>query len=880
MNDFDVVVIGSGLGGLSAAVNLSLNGKKVIVLERHNVPGGYATTFVRGRFEFDASLHELSGLGDAGNPGPVYNLLDEYGVLPRVEFFKIPEFYRVLFPGVDVTLPTGRDEFEKILADAFPLEASNIKKFTGLLFDFFSEVTESGLMQKGIGSVDFSKYPLMEKHLLSTLAEVFYPMVKDEKARCVLNQIANYVGQPPSHLSFMTYAMAMTSYIMLGPAHIRGFSQALSQAFVDVIEENGGLVRLNNGASEIMTSQGKVVGVVAEDGTMYRTSRVISNANPFETCLNLIDREEMPDWYIKRLSAWTPGLSTFNVWLGLDRPAEDLGFTVHETFVGYDYDLDKLYEEAKTLAPNMNPPGAAVTAYNLAHESFSPPGTTNLVITMAAYGRPWQKLGPKEYLVAKSRQADKAIELAEVLAPDIRKHIEVMETATPVTNLRYTLNPGGSFTGFTENRRPGGAMQIPSRGPLEGLYFACAWVNLGGGYFPSMLNGYIASNELLEDMESGGVDLAAIKQTMTAQTPEGQEIESDRAVSPREAMTGQFSSRMRLEVRQVIEETSSTKTLRLAPATGSIPMFQPGQYVTLFVNIDGVATSRAYSISSAPGLPHLDITVRRKPEGFVSHYLLDKVAEGDVLEASGPHGTFFHDPVYDSSDIVLLAGGSGITPMASIIRNAINEGSDLNIHMLYGSRDEQDIVFMNEFETISAAHENIKVDFIISEPAADYTGLCGLLDKEMISRLIGSVEGKTFFLCGPAQMHVLCLDALQSLGAPLRRIKRESYGPPDDVRDFSQWPGIDPEAEFTLVEESSGREIKVKAGEPLLNGLERAGLVVPAVCRSGECTACRTKLSGGSVFTPDSTKKRWIDEKAGFIHPCMSYPISDLRIRL
>jgi prolycopene isomerase len=238
MQDYDVVIIGSGLGGLSAATNLARNGHKVLVLERHNVPGGYASSFIRGRFEFDVSLHELSGLGSKEMPGPLYNLLNEYGVTRKVDFLPIPEFYRVVFPGLDVTVPTGRDHFEQVLTDAFPSEADSIRRFTKLLFDFFGEVASAHLMRNGIQSIDFSQFPLMGKYLLSTTAEVLYPMIGDARLRCVLSQIANYVGQPPSRLAFMVYAMALASYILLGPWHVRGTSQALSQGFVDVIEEN------------------------------------------------------------------------------------------------------------------------------------------------------------------------------------------------------------------------------------------------------------------------------------------------------------------------------------------------------------------------------------------------------------------------------------------------------------------------------------------------------------------------------------------------------------------------------------------------------------------------------------------------------------------
>ena len=136
MKDFDVVVIGAGLGGLSAANSLAKTGKKVLLLEKHNVPGGYATSFTRGRFEFEIALHELSGLGDANNRGPLWRILNDYGVLPKVEFVRIPDIYRSVLPGADVTVPIGRENFEAALCKEFPNEAEGIKKFSAIMFDF------------------------------------------------------------------------------------------------------------------------------------------------------------------------------------------------------------------------------------------------------------------------------------------------------------------------------------------------------------------------------------------------------------------------------------------------------------------------------------------------------------------------------------------------------------------------------------------------------------------------------------------------------------------------------------------------------------------------------------------------------------------------
>jgi prolycopene isomerase len=882
VKDFDAIIVGAGLGGLSAATALSQAGKKVLLMERHNVPGGYASSFLRGRFEFDASLHELSGVGAGPAKGPLWMLLKQYGVADKVEFVPIPDLYRCVLPEVDMTIPVGRAEFEEVLCGRFPSQAQGIRDFTATAFDFALEAIQANMLGRGPDNLDLSSLPKLRANMGRTMAEVCFPLIEDPQARAVVSQLCQYLGQPPSKVGFLPFAMALFSYLSFGPVHIRGTSQALSQAFVEVIEENGGEVWLNNGASRLLVADGRVRGVVAEDGAEVFCTHVICNANPLVTCFKLIGRDNVPPWYLKRLTAWSPGLSTFSVFLGLDRECGDLGLSTHETFVGTDYDLDRLYDAASQDL-DADVPGAGVTAYNAADPDFSPPGTSVVVITLGAFPEPWLRLDPSQYNDAKSRVADKALGMAETVAPGLRGHIEVMEAATPLTNIRYAHNPGGSYSGFAESRFPADLPQLPSRGPLEGLYFANAWVRIGGGYMPCIFSGHLAAKDVLEDMDDkghAGSTITAMAAAMERQLEGRTETDEPGDLLGEKILTPLHPGRLKMKVAQVIEETPSAKTLRLAPESDLPPLFEAGQYINLFVNVEGVETSRPYTISSAPGQPHLDITVRRKQGGFVSPYLLDQVGPGDFLESSGPAGTFVHQPLTDTGELVFLAGGSGVTPFISMMRAAAERRSSLKMHLIYGSRVPDDIIFERQLNSLVKENPNLQVDFIISEPPPDWAGRRGLLDKDNIGSLVETVAGKTFFFCGPPLMHALCEVALKDLGVPGRRIKREAYGPPEDVTRQPDWPGISAGAQFEVIEERSGKRFKASAGEPLMNSLERAGLVVPALCRSGECAACRTRLISGEIYVPRHVHRRWSDEKAGYIHPCMSYPIQDLRIRL
>ncbi len=352
--------------------------------------------------------------------------------------------------------------------------------------------------------------------------------------------------------------------------------------------------------------------------------------------------------------------------------------------------------------------------------------------------------------------------------------------------------------------------------------------------------------------------------------------------------------RMQLRVVEIIQETPSTKTFRCQRTDGPLPPFRPGQYVNIFVDVDGVLTSRPYSIASAPPLSSpplggteggntLDLTVRDKPGGFVAPYLLHEVQVGDELESTGPEGSFYHEPLIDGDELVFFAGGSGITPFMSIIRDACGKGAvtaPLQIHLLYGSRVPEDVIYGEELTELAGRHANFNYSLVISEPPPGYDGLAGFLDVDLIQKQVGDVKGKTFYICGPNVMYDFCLTALEQLGVPSYKIKRELYGPPDDVTKEPGWPeGLSRDAMFD-VEVVGHKVVSAPAGEPLMNTLERYDIVVPAICRSGACSACRTKLLSGRVFQPAHTGLRESDREHGYIHACVSYPLGNLRIRL
>jgi len=337
--------------------------------------------------------------------------------------------------------------------------------------------------------------------------------------------------------------------------------------------------------------------------------------------------------------------------------------------------------------------------------------------------------------------------------------------------------------------------------------------------------------------------------------------------------------KLELCVSEIVEETLSTKTLRLVSRDHYLPPFQAGQYIALYLEIDGIRTSRPYSISSQPNqIGYYDITIRQVENGLVSNYLLDEVKRGDILTSSGPAGNFYFNPLIHQKTMVCIAGGSGITPFMSMIREVIECGLDRTVYLFYGNKTTDDVIFGAELTRVSQRFENINYIPVIEETSADYGGACGFITRDVIRAALEDIEKKSYFICGPMGLYEFCLPELEELGVPRRKIRQEMYGAPPNIRQYPGWPQeIDQDAVFS-VKIKKGKQLKARATEPLLVALEKSGVVLPSLCRSGECSKCRVKILSGKVFQPAGVPVRKSDRQFGYVHSCMSYPLEDLEI--
>ncbi len=495
MPDYDAIVIGAGNAGLTAAATLQRGGQRTLLLERHNIPGGCATSFVRGHYEFEVALHQLSGMGTEQQPAALRNLFGELGVLDRLTFIEEDELYRFVVPGeVDITLPADFAQVSAKIQETFPETSENIGAFLKLCelitmerMVLFPDISKSGDLERLK-----RECPNVVKYAVRPARDVMKEFFSDDRIIATLGAYWGYLGLPLDELSFGDIALLLFAYATFKPYHIQGGSQALSNALLESFLEAGGEVRFNCGAKRILTEDRSIRAVEVESGEVLTCRNVVSNTSAIHTYNEMLDIGDSCTKTQQYFTTRKLGMSGFVIYLGLDCTPEELGVTAPTTFISAVLDERADFDRATTLDA---PLGCALTCYSLADDSFAPAGKSVAALMCAQFSEPWDEVKPEHYAATKYAFAEKLLDLAERVFPDIRSHIEEAEAATPRTMMRFLNTPGGVFYGFQQSRLD---LTMAHEQPYEvaGLHLAGSWAGMGG-FQPAYSSGVGVANSIL-----------------------------------------------------------------------------------------------------------------------------------------------------------------------------------------------------------------------------------------------------------------------------------------------------------------------------------------------------------------------------------------------
>lgn len=499
--EYDAVVIGAGNGGLTAAATLAGKKLKTLLLEQHNLPGGFATSFVRGRFEFEPSLHEISDFGPAEDKGTVRMLFEDHLGITDLEWIRVPEAYRLVIPGeqggrLDVVMPFGVEEYLEKIDEYVPGSRSSAKKF----IDLCSETVEAfSYLAASKGKADkkelLKKFPNFLKTAAYSVQDVLDTLKMPYRAQKIITAYWCYLGMGVKEMNFTVFGAMFYKYLARGAYIPRHRSHSFATALDGAIRKSGGEIRYNTLVSKILVEDGHVAGVETADGDRIKTAHIISNASPHLVYNSLIHpKSEVPEAAYKLCNARKVGFSAFVVYLGLDKSPEELGINEYSYFVYSTPDTNEIYKSFGKLGRTA---GQATVCLNNAIPDCSPEGTSILYLTTLYTGDCWKNVKPEEYFSLKNELAYAMIdEFEKSLGITIRDSIEEIEVATPVTFARYTGAYNGSIYGYEpapwDSVLPR-MMSMDDEKYIQGLEFAGGFAFRCHGYSSSLLSGETAA---------------------------------------------------------------------------------------------------------------------------------------------------------------------------------------------------------------------------------------------------------------------------------------------------------------------------------------------------------------------------------------------------
>jgi ferredoxin-NADP reductase/mono/diheme cytochrome c family protein len=324
-----------------------------------------------------------------------------------------------------------------------------------------------------------------------------------------------------------------------------------------------------------------------------------------------------------------------------------------------------------------------------------------------------------------------------------------------------------------------------------------------------------------------------------------------------------------LRLASITPQTPDSKTLRFIVSNDRKLNARPGQFLTFTFLFDGKKVIRSYSICSSPARSgYVEITPKRVSQGCASIFLNHRASVGMTVEANGPFGHFCFDE-NKHQNVVLLAAGSGITPMMAMLRYMDDLCLETTVTLLYCVRSSDDIIFRGELEKLRARLKNFQYHLLLSQPHTEWSGRRGHINREFIEATVRGPASADFFLCAPPPFMEASRGILAGLGVKPERIMQESFG--SSVPKSAQPDSVAVEPGVLVEFVRSGKACLVRSGQTLLEAAEENGVGIPSSCRQGQCGTCKTKLLGGNVRM-DAEEGLDPDSRAqGFVLTCVGH---------
>lgn len=740
--DFDAIIIGGGLGGLTAGAMLSRNGKKVLLLEQHYVPGGCATTFKRKDFLMEAGLHAMDGslIADQKNN----SILRFLGIAKALDFLPLPEFFHIRNDQMEFNFPgelgLARTELEKV----FPKEIKGIRKFCSMLSAVQEEL--SRFPKKPWEKVlKFPLFPFFYPHISSTfnktLGRYLDKNFRDEELKLILQGNLLYYHDDPYSMSLVFFAKAQASFLEKGSYFIKGGSQKLSDSLGRVIKENQGKVLLGKKVEQIIVENHKAVGVRFYDAfnsqletETFRANHIIhSGAAPL---LPALLEGKAADKIKKIIAGFVPATSLFCIYIGFSKKPETLGVKHYSSFIFGD-DVKALKDVQNNFKGPWENRSFAFVDYGQINSGLAPKGKSFGAICTADTLSAWDGLTEKEYKEKKSEIADILLNRLGKAIPGIKDIIECYEVGTPRTIKNYTLNPAAAPYGFAQLPRQVGFKRPSYASPVKNLWMTGTWTFPGGGFTGGIVSGFLCGYQVRKKMEK--------------EPPTGQAI--------------QYSDSRKVKLIQKIEVCSNTMELTFQkPENFS---HQPGQYAHLSIPKSDAGNNdihiRSLSMASHPAEQTIKFVMRNSHSGYKKS--CNSLKPGDQATIFGPVGTFTLKP--DSSGIVFLISGIGISPVLPMLRELELQKYTNPVSLFYSNKEESSAAYHSQFkQSILKSFTYVPV----------FTGARERINISDLKNSVSDIEKSDYYIVGSSAFLDSMENMLRENGVKSSQIFTDDFG--------------------------------------------------------------------------------------------------------
>jgi glycine betaine catabolism B len=326
-------------------------------------------------------------------------------------------------------------------------------------------------------------------------------------------------------------------------------------------------------------------------------------------------------------------------------------------------------------------------------------------------------------------------------------------------------------------------------------------------------------------------------------------------------------------------ETHDVKTFTFAACEGKHVRFSAGQYFAFETDLEGETETRCYSISSSPLRTNVfSITVKRVAGGRISNWLHDNLIPGTIVRTNGPLGQFIR-PAGKDRKFLFLSGGSGITPVMSMVRELADATTPVDVVFLHAARTPADFVFRSELTNIANRLKGLRLYLLPEDLAGEqsWPGLSGRISNELLQLTVPDIAARTVMCCGPAPFMAAARKMTAELGVPPERYIEESFDAAvEDVP--ATLPDTVEDKVFKVAFSKQGKSIQVSTQQTVLSVAKKSGVRIPSACSNGLCGTCKSKLTSGFVDMKPNGGIRQREIDAGFFLPCCSKPLSDLVI--